>query len=241
MSLKTVLPWLALPALLAGVLLWPDVSEFYQQQRAARSTPGQTEVSTAFALPPNHGQTYAAWRQQQPQAAINLFAADSAPLLHAIQNSLYQIPAYRGQQLQVVQQINFSEQQVEITLEAADNPTVRDTYRWQADTGWKFKQPERLRRDADQDRRVPLSSISFVLVPALYADARQHNAGLYQERIHRVVFQAGTKRSITRIVGTTHVGTGDPTLWIVRLVDDRRTHTVFYYPDGRLEGVDQSR
>ncbi len=27
---------------------WPDVSQFYQQQRAARSTPGQTEVSTAF-------------------------------------------------------------------------------------------------------------------------------------------------------------------------------------------------
>lgn len=229
---------LLLVLLLAGGYFWPDMRHAWDLHSAESAPPVRAVARAAFALPPNHGQTYAVWRQTQPAAKVDLFAPHNAPLLHAIQNSLYQIPAYRGQSPHVVGDIRFSRQQVRILLESADNPHVRDSYRWQADTGWKYERPERLFRRAIDDRRVPLHTLTFALVPSLYADARQHNQGLYQESVNEVSFQAGTKRTVEYAVGETHVGFGLPTLWVVRLIDDRSTRAVFYDADGHFKRVD---
>ena len=232
--------FLTLPLLLlliASPLIWPDVDQIIMRYRAADIPAEQAMTEGAFPLPANHGLSYLTWRQTQPQAIDNLFAPGSEALLHAIQNSLYQIPAYRGQLLNVVGDLRFGPQTVEIQLETIDNPHVRDRYRWQADSGWVYEQAERLFSQASHERRVPLHTLTFALLPSLYADARQRSDGLYQARIPQVVFATGTKRTVQRLAATTHVGLGNASSWVVRLHDSRSMRTVIYAPHGRLRKV----
>lgn len=220
--------------IISGVF-WFDGADQWIRYTASgeRFDPNRQAPQLKTAL---HTYNYSEYLKKYPAADVNLFR--DKELLQAVQNSLYEIPAFGRREINVVDEMVITPTSIQIKLEPWGERKIRDEYRWSPQTGWKFSAPVRLYRGHKSDRRIPLSELQFTLIPDMLAQVQQKTGNTSVKDIisTSVNFIAGKGFFFQQAYpGTTVGGFGEKPHWEINYYTDRSYYKHIFKLNGKFK------